>query len=203
MTRVAPDGSGLATAPRYGLDIETDTTSDGLDPERSSVVAVAVVGPGVARVVEPRGSGEPELLADLDELLAALPPGVLVTWNGRGFDLPFLRRRAELLGVPIGLRIDGDTGEATWHGHRHLDGLRPYRADVGRTLGLSCALKPLARLVGERPVEVDRRRIHELDADELRAYVLSDARLAVALVDRRWPAVAGWVDRAPRPGPED
>ncbi len=195
--------------PLYGLDIETDTTTDGLDPSRSAVVAVAIAGPGADDVLDlpDPSTGAPVspadeagLLRELDARLRDLAPGVLVTWNGRGFDLPFLRARADLLGVPIGLRTDDRTGESSWFDHRHLDGLRPYRADVGRTFGLSCGLKALARLVGERPVEVDRERIHELGRRDLHDYVLSDARLARSLVARRWPQVAPWVDRVAVPG---
>jgi uncharacterized protein YprB with RNaseH-like and TPR domain len=194
--------------PLYGLDIETDTTTDGLDPSRSAVVAVAIAGPGADEVLDlpdpstgaPVGpADEAGLLRRLDDRLRDLAPGVLITWNGRGFDLPFLRARADLLAVPIGLRTDDRTGESTWFDHRHLDGLRPYRADVGRTFGLSCGLKALARLVGERPVEVDRERIHELGRRDLHDYVLSDARLARSLVTRRWPQVAPWVDRVAVP----
>ena len=190
--------------PLYGLDIETDTTIDGLDPERSRIVAVAVSGDGVDEVVN---GDEADVIAGVDQLLGGLPDGVLITWNGTRFDLPFLATRAERAGVPIGLRLGpmpqrgAHHRRATaWHGHRHLDGLDLYRADVGRTLGLSCALKSLARLVGEPPVEVDRARIHELDADTLREYVLSDARLARSLVRRRWASAAAWVDPLPGRG---
>ncbi len=203
----------LSDLPLYGLDIETDTASDGLDPTRSAVVAVAVWGGPVDRsghgphpgpstagpghVEDVLEGEEAALLRRVDETLLHLPPGVLVTWNGRGFDLPFIAARAERLGLTTGLRIDPATGEAVWHRHRHLDGLRTYRADVGRTLGISCALKSLSRFVGLEPVEVDRTRIHDLSAEDLRAYVLSDARLTHTLVARRWPSAAGWVDRTP------
>jgi hypothetical protein len=46
-------------------------------------------------------------------------------------------------------------------------------------------------MVGLPVIEVDRERIHELTADERRAYVASDARLARALVARRTHWVAG------------
>ena len=63
-------------------------------------------------------------------------------------------------------------------------------------MGLSCALKPLARFVGLEVVEVDRQRIHELSQDERRAYVASDACLARALIKRRAQPCAG-VDQLP------
>jgi hypothetical protein len=202
--------------PLYGLDIETDTSVDGLDPATSAVVAVAVTGadPGGDRVLL---GDEPTLLRELDDHLRDLPPGVLVTWNGSGFDLPFLHHRSVVLGIPIGLRIEADAptgagptaaGEpeparrrprvvGVWGDHLHLDGYRLYRADVGRSLGLSCGLKPLSRLVGLRPVEVRREGIHLLDDRQLREYVASDARLARDLVARRMPAAWRWVDRVP------
>jgi DNA polymerase elongation subunit (family B) len=199
-----PTPPAVPGRPLYGLDIETDTTVDGLDPDRSSIVAVAVSGDGVDEVIT---GDESEVIAGVDQLLASLPDGVLITWNGTRFDLPFLATRAQRAGVPTGLRLGPPPPRGarrrratSWHGHRHLDGLDLYRADVGRLLGLSCALKSLARLVGEPPVEVDRARIHELDAAELREYVLSDARLARSLVLRRWPTAASWVDPLPGRG---
>lgn len=190
--RLPPD------APLYGLDIESDTTIDGLDPACSAVVAVAIVGEGVEVVI--RGP-EPELLTELDDVIARLPIGVLVTWNGARFDLPFLADRAAVSAIPLGLELWTDPWgqpegqplpghsdvryRAQWHGHAHLDGYRLYRSDAGRGLGLSCALKNLARLVGLQPVQVDRTRIHELTDDELCAYVASDAYLARELVARR------------------
>ena len=75
---------------------------------------------------------------------------------------------------------------ASWYQHRHLDAYQVYRADVGASLGLPCGLKPLARMVGLSPVEVDRARIHELTDTELERYVASDAVLTRELALRRW-----------------
>lgn len=198
------------SSPLYGLDIETDTAVNGLDPRVSAVLAVAVSSERGEVVL---GGDEPALLERLDDHLATLPPGTIATWNGGAFDLPFLAHRAALMGVPLGLRLvldpthtvrqplPGHEGAyaATWHGHAHVDGYRLYRADVGRALPVSCALKSIARLVGLPSVEVDASRVHELAASELCAYVASDARLARLLVarrvDARWPAPA----RGPTP----
>lgn len=197
--------------PLYGLDIETDTTVDGLDPTCAAVVAVAVAAAGADVVLT---GPEPRLLRDLDDHLASLPAGVLVTWNGSGFDLPFLAERARRAGVGLALRLtpdatpvparpDGSPGTrrwlGTWHGHDHLDGYRLYRADVGRQPGLSCGLKALARLVGLEVVELDRAHLHEVPDELLERYVASDARLARELVLRRWPTAAAWVDRVAVP----
>jgi len=170
-----------ASFPTYGLDIETDTTVDGLDPEVSPIVAVAVTGPGLERVFD---GSEISILTDLDTFMRSLQPGVIITWNGTRFDLPFMARRAEIVGVPLGLT--DPAGRAGWYGHIHLDGYLLYRADVGDSVNLKCGLKPLSRFVGLPVVEVDRSRIHELSAEQCRAYVASDAHLARELVLRRW-----------------
>ncbi|HAS09934.1 MAG TPA: hypothetical protein DCS55_05345, partial [Acidimicrobiaceae bacterium] len=77
--------------PIYGLDIETDTTVDGLDPNVSRIVAVAL---STELGDELFDGPEDELLAELDLRLGELAPGVLATWNGSAFDLPFIADRA-------------------------------------------------------------------------------------------------------------
>ncbi len=168
--------------PTYGLDIETDTTINGLDPEVAAIVAVAVTGEDMEHVLD---GDEVSILTRLDSLIKSLPAGIIITWNGTRFDLPFIARRAEIMGVELALNDPG--GRAEWHGHIHLDGYLLFRADVGDSVNLSCGLKPLARFVGLPVIEVDRSKIHELSIEECRAYVASDAHLARQLVHRRWP----------------
>jgi DNA polymerase elongation subunit (family B) len=197
---------GPTHCPIYGLDIETDTSVDGLDPAVAPVVTVALsTRAGDEVFTGPEGP----LLAALDDALRALPAGVLATWNGATFDLPFLADRAAHHGLDLGLALALDPAivsrrpplaghegsyRARWHGHRHIDTYRLYRGDVGPALGVSCSLKTIARLVGLAPIEVDREQIHALPADVLRAYVASDARLARQLTERRWPGAARFVD---------
>jgi DNA polymerase elongation subunit (family B) len=193
--------------PVYGLDIETDTTVDGLDPACAAVVTVALSQPGVDEVFT---GPEATLLDELDDRLAALEPGIIATWNGAIFDLPFLADRARFAGVPIGLSLRHDPSialpheplpghpgayRAAWHGHAHIDAYRLYRGDVGPALRVSCSLKSIARLVGLAPVEVDRTRIHDLSREALHAYASSDARLARVLTERRWATAVRAVDR--------
>jgi uncharacterized protein YprB with RNaseH-like and TPR domain len=193
----------------YGLDIETDTTVDGLVPAVAPVVTVALSNPSFDEVFTGR---DYEILEQLDARVASLEPGVLATWNGAAFDLPFLAERAELHGIPLGLRLRHDPSirmghdplpghpgayRARWHRHGHVDAYRLYRGDVGPALRVSCALKSIARLVGLAPIEVDRTRIHELSREALHAYAASDARLARVLTERRWSTAARFVDRFP------
>lgn len=196
----------------YGLDIETDTTVDGLDPAVARVVAVGVSTPFGERVFE---GEEDRILVELDSWLGELSAGVIVTWNGSSFDLPYLQERSRTLGLRLGLLICGDPSiplrgrvagghqhafRGVWHQHQHLDAYRLYKGDVGPLLKVSCALKSIARLVGLPTTDVDQRRIHELPAGEVAKYVTSDARLARQLVLRRWETARRFVDPVPYAG---
>ncbi len=208
-----PQGRSHAawSVPLYGLDIETDTTVDGLDPACATVVAIGLATPERDEVFL---GDEADILRRVDRRLRELPPGVVVTWNGCSFDLPFLAIRAAVCDTPLGLELWCRTGAdadgslpavcwppppqgfgGRWAPHAHLDGYLTYRADVRRSLGLSCGLKAMSRLVGLQPVEVDYDQLHTLSDHDLAAYVASDARLACRLVQRRLPAVLAAVDR--------
>jgi hypothetical protein len=194
----------------YGLDIETDTTVDGLDPAVAAVVTVALAAPGYEEIFT---GPEDVLLTELDERLDELEPGVIATWNGAAFDLPFIADRAARYDVALGLRLQADAGIATraplpghrgayrasWYDHRHLDAYRLYRGDVGPALRISCSLKSIARFVGLAPIEVDRTRIHDLSNEALHAYAASDARLARILTERRWATASRGIDRVVEP----
>jgi hypothetical protein len=198
----------------YGLDIETDTSDDGTDPQVACVRTVALSSEGCDEVFS---GDEADLLAELDERLAALPPGVLATWNGAAFDLPFLADRAAVCGVAIGLRLRHDARiglrraplpghpgayRASWYGHHHLDAYRLYRGDVPASPLVPGGLRSLVRLVGLRVVEVDRDHVRELEREVRHAYAPGDARLARVLTERRWPAARSYIDRrVPDRGP--
>jgi DNA polymerase, archaea type len=92
---------------RMQIDLETT----GLDAARDRIFLIAVRDPdGVSRVLEAAGetaAAEAELIRRLVAVVQAADPDVIENHNLHGFDLPFLDRRARLLGVPLGLgRID-------------------------------------------------------------------------------------------------
>lgn len=204
---------GRVTPALYGLDIETDTTTDGLDPGVAGILAVALSTEGDGDTVF-TGS-EAAVLRLVDEHLAELPPGVLVTWNGGAFDLPFLADRAARSGVALGLELHWDpaasrpgraplpghigTYVARWWGHDHLDAYRAWRR-LTPDPDESCALKAVARREGLAAVEVDRSVIHEAPLGTLRRYATSDAALARLLAAARWTDVRTFLDRFPTGG---
>lgn len=199
--------------PLYGLDIETDTSSNGLDPGVAGVIAVAISDEATGDTV--LTGRESAVLELLDAHLAELRPGVLVTWNGSAFDLPFLADRAERHGVRLGLELHWDPRAARagraplpghigayvaqWYGHGHVDAYRAWRSMTADP-ELSCALKAVARREGLPTIEVERALMHETDLPLLRRYASSDASLARCLASRRWHEVRRFLDELPTGG---
>ena len=204
---------GRAAPLLYGLDIETDTSTDGLDPGVSAVVAVALSS--VADGDSVFTGSEAAILRTLDAALGDLPPGVVVTWNGSAFDLPYLAARARLHGIELGLELHWDprglrpgraplpgaigSYAARWWQHEHVDAYRAWRA-LTPDPDESCALKAVARRVGLAAIELDRACVHEASLENLRKYASSDASLARKLAAGRWSEVRAFIDRLPSGG---
>lgn len=180
--------------PLYGLDIETDTTLNGLDPTLSRVTAVGIAGRGWSRAFV---GGERRILQEVDGFLGQLPPGNIVTWNGSVFDFPFLWDRAMALGMPIDLFMSPEPGLTLPHGpptghayayrirwgeHAHIDAYLSLR-DTAHAMGGSASLKPFAESHGIVCVVEDAARTHELTPSRLASYVASDATAALELAD--------------------
>ena len=193
----------------YGLDIETDTSINGLDPRVARVTSIAIWSPDAQRCLV--AQEERELLIAFGQLLLDCPPGIVVGWNSSCFDLPFLATRAERCGVELPIRLVADPGIQPKYGftpphdsgyrteiahHQHADIAYAYKAEA-RRLGVAWSLKPVAKALGIEVVEVDRERVHELSIAELNAYNLSDARATYLLAQRLDWQIAVWLD-APR-----
>ena len=88
---------------RMQFDLETT----GLSPESNRVFMIALRDPaGRCEVLEARGStdaDEAQLIRRLVDRVRELDPDVIENHNLQGFDLPFLWRRAQLLGVGLAL----------------------------------------------------------------------------------------------------
>src|SRR4029079_17925632 len=88
---------------RMQFDLETT----GLDAARDRIFMVAVRAPsGAAETLEAEtdsDAGERDLIRRLVAKVRDIDPDVIENHNLHGFDLPFLDRRARLLGVPLAL----------------------------------------------------------------------------------------------------
>lgn len=186
----------------YGIDMEIDTKAGVVDPAVAAVRSVAISGRNFDDLFT---GSEVEILRDLDHRLSELPAGVLVSWNGSIFDLPYIAERARLIGVDLGLALcldprltlgrrplPGHAGayRAAWGEHRHLDTFRLF----GRS-GADGPQGPMARLARRMGIGgVPSRPAHDLTAEAVHAHAASDARLARVLAERRWPAALAMVD---------
>jgi len=189
----------------YGLDIETDTQHDGADP---AVAAVRTIALSCLSHDEVFTGDEATLLSDLNDRLASLPPGVLATWNGGTFDLPFIADRARLLGVDLDLRLcldrrltlgrtplPGHAGayRGAWGRHGHVDTFRLYGLSSASPVWTS--LRTIGRVLGLGPHAGPTDRTLDLANEALHAHAASDARLARVLAERRSSAAMRSVDR--------
>ena len=91
-------GMHWADVRRMQIDLETT----GLDPQHDRIFLIAVRDPdGAVAMLE--DDDEVRLIARLVEHVRAIDPDVIENHNLHGFDLPFLDRRAQLLGVSLAL----------------------------------------------------------------------------------------------------
>lgn len=190
----------------FGFDIETDTTTNGLDPRVSRVTSIAVWSPTAQCCITEED--ESVLLTGFARVLTDLRPGVVVGWNSSCFDLPFLATRAEHCGVELPIRLVADPGIRPKYGftpphssgyraevahHQHVDVAYAYQ-DIAASLGVAWSLKPVARALGIEVLEVDRERMHELSPAAIASYNVSDARATCLLATRLDWRLAEWLD---------
>lgn len=135
--------------------------------------------------------GECAILSKLEAGLLKYPDAVLVTWNGSGFDLDYLRKRALRHGLcHLARRM---FQEKPWNGPRHID-LRA--AWCGSNKAAPGRLHQVARFLGV-PVldEVSgadvARLLEEGQVDQVRAHCQSDVEITRELLHRF--SSAGWV----------
>ncbi len=95
----------LAFDQLHRLQFDLETT--GLSPERNRIFMIAVRHPtGTEQLLEAVGNddaAEADLIRRLVATVTQSDPDVIENHNLHGFDLPFLERRARILGVPLGL----------------------------------------------------------------------------------------------------
>lgn len=94
--------------------VQFDLETTGLDPRHDRVFLVALRDPsGQSETLEARGAddrAEAELLERFFARIVELDPDVIENHNLHGFDLPFLVRRSQRLGVPMKLGRLPDVG---------------------------------------------------------------------------------------------
>ncbi len=141
------------------------------------------------------GKDEGGMLADFAEFMARWEP-TIVTWNGRGFDLPVLMLRSLRHGVSAPWYYRKSGYRYRYGTDRHVD-LCDVLADHGATRMTS--LHGAARLIGLPGKEgVDGSQVEALyrtgQIEALRGYCLSDVA-QTAFLFLRFRLLAGLLDR--------
>lgn len=185
----------------YALDIETDTTVDGLNPQVAAVTSVAVLSSDGDLVIFDDRNERRLLTGLLGWLSHSSVDDLVVTWNGSCFDMPFLYDRMILNGIDTaraGFRIvaaadrppkyealPGHAGgyRAKLCGLDHVDVAYVWR-DHAHDNNIEWSLKPVAQSFGYDPVVVDRAHVSDLSVAERAAYVVSDVEMTLALACR-------------------
>ena len=183
----------------YGWDIETaNDDGQGLtarDPN-SRLTSISFTHSVGVEVIS--HDDEAQILTDWLDLLMAFEPGLLGSWNGSFFDIPFIADRAQILDHRLvafwhlypmpGLRPKYDylpghtTGYAltfpTPNGlpHQHLDIAQSYRAFAAEA-NVAWSLKPVGEALGHTPKRLDAANLHTYSQAERDEYSASDAIL--------------------------
>jgi 3'-5' exonuclease len=141
------------------------------------------------------GKDEAGMMADFADFMMKWRPHV-VSWNGRGFDLPVLALRALRLGLNFGWYYRGDGYRYRFSEEGHLD-LGDVLSDYGAARMTS--LDGAARLIGLPGKDgVDGSQVeglfHAGQLEALRHYCLSDVA-QTAFLFLRYRLVSGILDR--------
>jgi DNA polymerase, archaea type len=208
----------LAFDQLHRLQFDLETT--GLSPERSRIFMVAVRHPsGAEEVLEattPDDAAEADLIRRLVATVTESDPDVIENHNLHGFDLPFLERRARLLGVPLGLGRIPSLGIRARASRRDqiryvvpgrecidtLDAVRRYDFAIRELPGHG--LKAVARHFGIAPPDRELIRGDQIyatyrsDPERVRRYATADVTEVAALARLLGGAAYALAQFAPR-----
>ncbi len=218
-------GLGFHDLRRMQFDLETT----GLDPDCQRIFLIAVRDPsGAAETLEIReegDAGEADLIRRLMERILVADPDVLENHNLHGFDLPFLEKRARLLGVPLLLGRIGPPGLRRRGARRGVasgddDGRKVRFIAPGRELIDTLdavlrydfatrdlpnhGLKAVARHLGISGAEREQIRgdliysVYRTDPERVRRYAISDVEEVAALARMLGGAAFALAQMTPR-----
>ena len=188
-------------------DIETDEFEIG----KGQILMISLVGEGFKKVLTWKDSSkkpsyvekfddEADMLEGFVKYVKEFDPDILTGYFSDGFDLPYLRARAEKNGVRLGLGVDGSqpvfsrgrvmTGKIK--GIVHIDILRFIRVVYSQymqseTMGLNDVA---FELLGEKKTEWEHKhssKISSKEWDNYFEYNLQDSVLVFKLVEKLWP----------------
>lgn len=187
-------------------DIETDEFEIG----KGHIIMIGLTGENFKKVLTWKGKSEKsyveifkseeEMIKSFVDYVKSYSPDILTGYFSDGFDLPYLRARAEKNGIKLSLGIDssqptfsrGRLMTAKIKGIVHIDLFRFIRVVYSQylqseTLGLD---EVAHELLGERKSDwehVHSSKIHGDKWDEYFEYNLRDSTLTYKLAEKLWP----------------
>jgi DNA polymerase elongation subunit (family B) len=194
--------------------IAFDIEADELEIGRGEVLMISIVGKDVKKVLtwkqvkESKGvpdfveyyKDEADMLEAFSEQIKKLEPDLLVGYFSDGFDLPYLRARADKNHVKLDLGIDGKNPffargkytSARIFGPVHVDIFRFIETVYSQylhseTLGLD---EVASELLGENKIEFEHKHSSKIDGEgwiEYFKYNLQDSVLTYKLAEKLWP----------------
>ncbi len=188
-------------------DIETDEFEIG----KGEILMLSLVGDGIKKVLTWKSSknekayvehfkNEGEMLEKFVEYVKEYGPDLLVGYFSDGFDLPYLRARAEKNGIKLNIGLDdsqpifsrGRMMSGKIKGIVHIDLFRFIRVVYSQylqseTLGLN---EVASELLGESKADWEHRHssnIHGKEWENYFEYNLKDSELTLKLAEKIWP----------------
>lgn len=215
---VTPLGTATYDHPKIlAVDIETyQEEGKGVDFVHNPILMIALYTKGFERVITWKrfdGAGqyvefvesEDDMLRHFREHIINLAPDILTGYYSDGFDLPYIKARADKYGIKMDLSMDyselhvlgKNRSEAQISGLVHLDILSFIRRVISRTMETDVfTLDAVAsELLGERKKSVDLSKLSDhWDAASVQLasfaeYNLHDARLTFQLTELVLPNI--------------
>lgn len=193
------------------FDIETYNPSDRIEPEKNPIQMIACIGDNFRRIITWKRfptidkdieflSDEKSLLQRFTELVAEYQPHIICGYNSDGFDFPYLKKRADKLGVLLSLGIDSSSlvisdEAARISGIPHIDMYRFIKRILGRSMETEIfTLNAVSEeLLHEKKHSVDLQdmtRAWDHEPEKLEPYAqynAQDALLTYKLCRLLWP----------------
>lgn len=188
------------------FDIETNEFEIG----KGEILMISIVGKDFKKVLTWKGKGkadyvetfkdEADMIESFVNYVKEQEPDILVGYFSDGFDLPYLRARAEKNKVRLSLGIDnsqprfsrGNILTGKIKGITHIDLLRFIQTVYAQYLqSETLSLNEVAsELLGEKKLDFNSfegAKSEKINWDDFFAYNLQDSALTYKLADKLWP----------------
>ena len=216
--KIEPLGDETLTKPRIlAIDIETYTPANkSIEPEKNPIIRAALYGDNFQTVVTWKKfktgldyvefvNSEVELIEGIKNHIEAFKPDILTGYYSDGFDMPYVKARADKYKIKLDLGLDftdlrikkGNVVTAQIRGINHVDIFKFIRKIMGpsmdtETYNLNAVA---AELLDEKKLDVDLDQLsHAWDnnAEDLEKYCrynMHDALLCFKLAEKMLPTI--------------